>query len=97
MTDEDLEKEIQEVHESINKLAESDEPLTKEKIKDRDTLATRKMVLEMIKEAKEKKRINDEIYNNLVYSFLKSAWVQRHPFLASMILRHFRWGTHLGL
>ena len=97
MTDEDLEKEIQEVRESLKKLVKPEEPLTKEEISYRETLATRKVVLDRIKEAKEKQRSQDEIYNNLVYSFLKSDWGQKHPFLASMILSNFRWGIHFNL
>ena len=97
MNNEELEKEIQEVRESLNNLTKPEEPLTKEEISYRETLATRKVVLDQIKEAKEKQRTNDEIYNNLVYSILRSAWGQKHPFLASMILRNFRWGIHLNL
>jgi hypothetical protein len=97
MTDEDLEKEIQEVRRSIVSLAKPEGPLTREETRYRETLASKKVVLDRIKEAKEKNRSNDEIYNNLVYSFLKSDWPQKHPFLASIVLRNFRWGLHLNL
>ena len=88
---------MQKVSESIDSLAKSDEPLTQEERRHRETLSVRKLVLDKIKEAKEKQRAKDELYNNVVYSMLKSSLGQKHPFLTSFILRNFRSGMHYHL
>ena len=80
MTDEDLERELRVVCESIDNLPQAEEPLPKEEKQCRDLLSLRKATLEKIKEAKEKKSEDAEMYNSIVYGLLTSWW-GKHPLL----------------
>jgi len=80
MTDEDLEKELQTVCDSIDNLPQVEGPLPREEKKRRDLLSLRKATLEKIKEAKEKKAEDAELHNSIVYGLLTSWW-GKHPYL----------------
>ncbi len=94
MTDEELQQTMQEVTENIDKLSDPDKPLTKEEKKCRQMLLVKKEILQKIKEAKEKGQKHEELYNSVYYSLLTS-WGEKHPFLASLAMRNFRWGGGL--
>ena len=85
MTDEDLEEEMRVVCESIDNLPQAEEPLPREEKKRRNLLSLRKTTLEKIKEAKEKKADDAEMYNSIVYGLLTSWW-GKHPFLLNFMV-----------
>ncbi len=96
MTDEELREKLEEVSVGIARLSSLERPLTKEEEKYRARLLRRKHVLDKIKEAKEKNRKDDELYNSTVYEWLVP-WGEEHPILMA-ILMHFmriRWGSSL--
>jgi len=96
MTDEELQRVLKEVSADIDKLANSERPLTKEEKRDWSRLKYRKYVLDRIKEARERNRRDDEIYNSTVYELLVP-WGERHPFLMGLVthLMKIKWGSGL--
>ena len=97
MTDKELQRVSKEVSADIDKLANLDRPLTKEEGRYRAKLSKRKYVLDRIKQAREKNRKEDEIYNSAVYELLVP-WGERHPFLMGIVihLMRVRWGSGLA-
>jgi len=97
MTDEQLQRVLKKVSADIDKLSNSDRPLTKEEKKNRARFKYRKYVLDCIKQAKEKNRKEDEIYNSTVYEFLVP-WGERHPLLMGLVihLMKIKWGSGLA-
>jgi len=96
MTDEQLREKLEEVTADIERLSRLERPLTPEEEQYRARLLKRKHVLDKIKEAKEKNRRDDELYNSAVYEWLVP-WGEKHPVLMA-ILMHFmkiRWGSSL--
>jgi len=91
MTDEELQQTIEEISESIKNFSEAKKPLPKEEARRRQVLLIRKQILERIKEAREKNRKDDEMYNMAVYGLL-SSWGEKHPYLASLVRSNMRWG-----
>ena len=85
MTDEDLEKELITVCESIDNLPQAEELLPREEKQRRELLSLRKATLEKIKEAKEKKADDAVMYNSIIYGMLTSWW-GKHPFLLHLML-----------
>ena len=96
MMDKELQRVLKEVSNDINKLSNLDRPLTKEEKKHRGRLLRRKYVLDKIKEAREKNRKDDEVFNTTVYEMLVS-WGERHPFLLGLFtqLMKVKWGSGL--
>ena len=84
MTDEELEKEIQEVSENINKLSDSDKPLTKEEQRRKQTLLLREETLKAIESAKKRGDLSREITMGIDYALLTS-WGESHPFLTHLM------------
>ena len=97
MTGEELAQEINEVQQSLEELAHTEKPLSAEDEKRRQTLTIRKLVLERIAGARQKQHTREEIYHNAYYSLLKPGWASRHPFLANLLLRKFRWSIDTGV
>ena len=97
MTDKQLQRVLKEVSADIDKLSNPDRPLTKEEERYRAKLSKRKYVLDRIKQAREKNRKEDEIYNSAVYEMLVP-WGERHPFLMGIVihLMRVRWGSGLA-
>ena len=87
MTDEELEKAIQEVSESLDNLPEPDEHTPRHR---REVLLLKKRTLFKIKEAKEKGNPSQELHNSVYYSLITS-WGEKHPFLLSLVLLQLRW------
>ena len=96
MTDEELKEKLQEVSADIDKLSNLDRPLTKEEERDRARLKYRNYVLDRIREAKEKHRRDDEVFNSTVYEMLVS-WGERRPILMLIMthLMRIKWGSGL--
>ena len=88
MTDEELEKAIQEVSESLDNLPEPDEHTPRLR---REVLLLEKKALFKIKEAREKGDSSQELHNSVYYSLLTS-WGEKHPFLLSLVMSQLRWG-----
>ncbi len=88
MTNEELEKAIQEVSESLDNLPEPDEHIPR---LHREVLLLEKKALLKIKEAKKKGNPSQELYNSVYYSLLTS-WGEKHPFLLSLVMSQLRWG-----
>ncbi len=97
MSDEQLRQALQEVSADIDKLSNSDKPLTKEEKENQTRLSRRKYVLGKIKEAKDKNRKDDEIFNFTVYELLVP-WGERHPSLMGIMvhLMRIKWGSGLA-
>jgi len=89
MTKDELEKALKEVNDELNRLANSDKPLTKEERSWRGKLQVRKAMLSEIKRAQEKNNKSSELYHTTLYEMLIS-WGERRPlllFFVSNILR----------
>jgi hypothetical protein len=84
MTDEEMREEFQNVKEDLNRLSQSEEPLTKEEKRLKVVLHQRKDVLHRIKEAKDKDDKMQEIKNTADYTLLKSHG-KRHPLLLHIL------------
>ena len=80
MTDEELEQEIQDLSEAIDKLSKSKEPLTKQEKRRKFILPLKKETLQRIKQAKEKKDLSQEIKYNMDYGVLEE-YGEKHPIL----------------
>ena len=79
MTDEDLEREMQELSENIDELAKADS-LTKQEKRRRNILELKKETLGRIKQAKEKKNQSQEIKLTMDYALLEE-YGEKHPLL----------------
>jgi hypothetical protein len=97
MNEEQLRQALQKVSADLDKLANSDKPLTKEEREYQNRLLRRKYVLGKIKEAKDKKRKDDEVFNSTVYEMLVS-WGERHLILMGIMthLMRIKWGSGLA-
>ena len=89
MDDEELQQKIQEVSESIDKLLNSDKPLTKKEETHKRVLLLMKETLEKIKTAREKGDKEQEMANMMNYGLL-SSYGEKHPFLAHLMKTKLR-------
>jgi len=80
MTDEELEQEIQDLSEAIDKLSKSKEPLTKQEKRRKYILPLKKDVLQRMQQAREKKDRNQELKCSMDYGLLEE-FGDRHPIL----------------
>ncbi len=94
VNDEELEKELNKVSELIANLPKAKGPLPKEERRYRENLSMQKAALEKIKEARENRSIDAEVYNSMIYSLLTSWW-GKHPYLMHLLvnirLKSFRY------
>ncbi|MFQ6122953.1 MAG: hypothetical protein ACE5LA_07870 [Dehalococcoidales bacterium] len=90
MTDEELQKEIQQVSESLDKLYNSDKPLTKEEKKQKRILSVRKQMLNRIKKAREQNDRDRELAATIEYALMTSVG-EKHPYLIPLIKSKFGW------
>ena len=84
MTDEEITKLIQELSEELDKLSDSEKPLSKEEKNHINTLLLRKETLQKIKEARKKGKSYQEFSLTMTYGLLTSIG-EKHPFLATFI------------
>jgi len=80
MTNEELQQELQDLSEGLDKLPDSDKPLSKEDRNRQHFLSLKKEALLRIKQAKEKKDLNQEIKCNMDYALL-TEFGEKHPLL----------------
>jgi len=89
LTDDELQQELQNISESIDKLSKSDAPLTKQEKRRKHFLLLKKETLLRIKQAKEKSDVNQELKINMDYGLLTS-FGERHPLLLHLARIKFR-------
>lgn len=92
MTDEELQQTMQEISESLEKLSDPDQPLTKEESKRQRILLLKKELLQRIKEARAGKNVNQEMAHTITYGLLTSLG-EKHPFLMYLLQGKFRWNV----
>ena len=85
MTNEELEKAMQEVGEKIKNLPEDEKSLSKKERKQRGLLLSQKVALDRIKLAREKNDKDSELQHTITYGMLTS-WLGRHPYLMHVFL-----------
>jgi hypothetical protein len=90
MTDEELEKLIQETSEQLDKLSDADKPLAKEERRRKLVLELQGQVLQKIKDAKEKGHLQQEIRACMDYAVLKN-YGGKHPLIFNYIHSMTRW------
>jgi len=89
ITDEELQRTMQELSDSIDKLSDPDKPLTKEESRRQQVLLLKKATLEKIKEAKAKKNFNQELAHTITYGVLTS-FGEKHPLFLYFLQTKFR-------
>jgi len=92
MTDEELERTIQEVSEELDKLYNSEKPLTKKEKRHRQILPLQKETLLKMKEARARKDTIQEGDLALTYGLLTTMG-EKHPFLMSFLRTKFKWNV----
>lgn len=78
MTDEELEQEIQDVSDAIDRLSKSDDPLTKQEKRRKHILPLKRDILLRMKQAREKKDTSQELRYSMDYGLLEE-FGDRHP------------------
>ena len=89
MTDEELQKAMKEVSGGLEKLTDTEGPLTKKEKRRKNVLLIRQDILGRIKEAKEKGRGDQELKSTMDYSLL-TEWGEKRPFLAHLMRLRMR-------
>jgi len=94
MTDEEIQESTAEITEILDKLHNSEKPLTKEEKRRKRVLSARKQLLRAIKLAKEKNDKNAELKMGIEYNLITSLG-EKHPvllmFLAPIVRSKFGW------
>ena len=90
MTDEELQQELQDISESLDKLSNSDKPLTEQEKRRKHILLLKKETLQKIREARVKKDLMQERDLTVTYGLLTSMG-EKHPFLTGFLRTKFRW------
>ncbi len=84
MTNEELERTMQELSDDIAQLSDTDKPLTKEEKNRRHILLLKKATIRKIKEAREKNNASQEFSHTVTYGLL-STWGEKHPYLMYLL------------
>jgi len=94
MTDEDITQVTEEITEILDKLHNSEKPLTREEQRRKKVLSARKQLLRVIKAAREKNDRSMEIKTGIEYTLVTSLG-EKHPhllmFLAPIVRSKFGW------
>jgi len=94
MTDEEIQQTTEEITEILDKLHNSEKPLTKEEQRRKRVLSARKQLLRGIRVAKEKSDRNAELKMGIEY-YLITSLGEKHPhllmFLAPIVRSKFGW------
>ena len=94
MTDEDITQVTEEITEILDKLHNSEKPLTKEEQRRKKVLSARKQLLRVIKVAKERNDRTMEVKTGIEYTLVTSLG-EKHPhllmFLAPIVRSKFGW------
>ncbi len=89
MTDEELKQTMKEVAEGIAGLSADESALTRDEQRRKRWLQQRQLVLEGIKEAKEKGKHSVEMRRTIEYSLINS-YGEKHPFITYLMLMRVR-------
>jgi len=92
MTDDELEQTIKGVSEELDKLYNSEKPLTKQEKRHKQILSLQKATLLKMKEARAKKDTIKEGDLALTYGLLVTMG-EKHPFLMTFLRTKFRWNV----
>ena len=84
MTDEEINELIQELSEEIDKLSDSEKPLTKKEKNHINMVLLKKETLEKLKEAREQGKSQQEFSLTMTYGLL-TALGEKYPFLIPFI------------
>lgn len=91
MTDEDLDKLIEEVAEQLEQFSDKpEEPLNKDERKRRALLMAEGELLDRIKKAREKGSFNQEVKAAMDYNLLKE-YGDKHPLLMNFMKSQMSW------
>lgn len=93
MTDKELQRAIQAVSKSIDKLYNSEKPLTKKEKRHRQILSLQKETLQKIKEARAKNDFMQERALTIDYGLL-TTMAEKHPFLMGFLQSKFKWHVY---
>lgn len=93
VTDEELQKAMQKVSKSLDKLYNTEKPLTKKEKRRRQILSLQKQTLQKIKEARAKNDFRQERSLSIDYGLL-TTMAEKHPFLASFLRTRFKWHVY---
>jgi len=93
MTDEELQRAIQAVSKSLDKLYNRDKPLTKAQKRHSQILSLQKETLQKIKEARAKNDFSQERDLAVTYGLLTSLG-EKHPFLMGLLQAKFKWHVY---
>ena len=94
MTDEDIQQTTEEITEILDRLSNSEKPLTKEEQRRKRVLSVRKQLLRMMKTARERNDRTQEIKTSIEYTLVTSLG-EKHPvllmFLVPIVKSKFGW------
>lgn len=93
VTNEELQQITQKISDELDKLYNSEKPLTKKEKRHRQILSLQKQTLQQIKEARQKGDAFQERDLTITYGLLTSLG-KKHPFLASFLRTKFRWNVY---
>jgi len=93
MTDKELQRAIQAVSRSLDKLTNSEKPLTKKEKRHSQILSLQKETLQKIKEARAKNDFMEERDLTVTYALLTSMG-EKHPFLMGFLQTKFKWHVY---
>ena len=85
MTDEELDRVLQQVAEEIGRLSDDEKELTKQESSRRHLLLSQQEVLKKMQLAREKKDSSTEMQLGIIYGILTS-WVAKYPLLLQLVL-----------
>ena len=89
MTDEEILKTIHELRDDIEKLSDSEKPITKEERRRKHILKLKEESLLRVKEAREKDNVSMEMKHLINYGLLDNM-AEKHPVLAFFLRVKFR-------
>ena len=92
MTDEELQKTVQEISGEIEKLSAPEKPLSPAERKRQRLLLMKKDTLEKIQQARAKNNPRQEMRLSATYSLLCS-FGEKHPLLLRLMQNKLRWHT----
>jgi len=92
VTEEELQKAIQEASEELDKLYNSEKPLTKKEKRRKQIVSLQKEILQKMNEARQKGDTFQERDLAVTYGLLTSVG-EKHPFLAGFLRSRFKWNV----
>ena len=94
MTDEELEQTLQDLSQDIDRLSNTEKPLTKEEKKHQTVLSAQREILLKIKNARQKNSMTEEMRHTMLYGLVTSLG-EKHPYLMSILIADHKWNTFM--